>query len=260
MNILDEYITDVPTAQNAINLFSGEWTSQFPDWAKVTAGTMGLYSDPRVAWAISALGGVRGMDVLELGPLEAAHTYMLVEAGAGSVLSIEANPRNYMKCLIAKEVLALRARFLLGDFNRFLSETDRRFDLCFCAGVLYHMVDPIQTLLNISKISKHLYIWTHYYDETILTANQYLGHYFDVELSSRVHGHHSYTYVTRNYREALETATYCGGIAPTSSWMLRHELLMVLESLGYADIQIEHEMPDHPHGPCFSILARKART
>ena len=53
--------------------------------------------------------------MLELGPLEGAHTYMLDRAGASEVVAIEGNTRAFLKCLITKELLSMpSARFLVG--------------------------------------------------------------------------------------------------------------------------------------------------
>ena len=41
--------------------------------------------------------GVDGRRVLELGPLEGGHSYMLQRAGAARVLAIEANTRAFLK-------------------------------------------------------------------------------------------------------------------------------------------------------------------
>jgi len=50
---------------------------------------------------------MKGKKVLELGPLEGAHTYMLEKAG-GDVLSIEGNHGAYIRCLIVKNFYGLK--------------------------------------------------------------------------------------------------------------------------------------------------------
>ncbi|WP_204348773.1 hypothetical protein, partial [Klebsiella pneumoniae] len=85
-----------------------------------------LYDDARIAWLVSSVGGLQGLDVLELGPLEASHTAMLLAAGAKSVLAIEANQLAFLRCLVVKELRHLRdASFQLGDFTRFLEDDPR---------------------------------------------------------------------------------------------------------------------------------------
>ena len=52
-------------------------------------------------------GRLAGFGILELGPLEGAHTYRLEQLGAERILAIEANVEAYLKCLIVKEILGL---------------------------------------------------------------------------------------------------------------------------------------------------------
>ena len=98
-----------------------------------------------------------GMRVLELGPLEGAHTYQLEKLGAASILAIEANADAFLKCLITKEILSLgAAKFVYGDFCEYLKETNEEFDLVFCCGVLYHMSDPIALIESIAKVTTNV--------------------------------------------------------------------------------------------------------
>ncbi len=105
------------------------------------------------------------MRVLELGPLEGGHTYALEKFGA-DVLAIESNSDAYLKCLIAKEITGIKARFMLGDVTEFLTSTRERFDLVFACGVLYHMRDPITVIEDISRVTDRCYVWSHVFDET----------------------------------------------------------------------------------------------
>lgn len=70
-SILDSYVAKGPCAQNAVDIFAGEWSAELPV-ADVTAGGVPLFKDDRVDWAIEQLGGVSGRFVLELGPWKAA--------------------------------------------------------------------------------------------------------------------------------------------------------------------------------------------
>jgi hypothetical protein len=171
-NVLDEYVQGSPSDQNALDIFKGEWSSQLPGaWKELKAGTVTLFDDARILWAADQLGGFKGQRVIELGPLEAGHTYMLESLGAESILAIEANKRAYLKCLIAKEILGLRrSRFVLGDFVSFLRENDTPFDVCLASGVLYHMQNPCEFIHLISKASKKVVLWTHYFDEKVIQS------------------------------------------------------------------------------------------
>src|SRR5579862_3723444 len=115
-SVLDAYVREVPSGANALRIFEGEWTSRLPEPYADASGSAALFEDPRIRWGIEQLGGVAGFDVLELGPLEAAHTSMVEAAGAASITAVEGNTRAFLRCLIVKELLGLtRSRFLLGD-------------------------------------------------------------------------------------------------------------------------------------------------
>lgn len=120
--ILDEYVMSEPSDQNALDIFQGEWSSKLPSQAgELRAGQISLFEDGRILWAEKKVGGFEGCKIIELGPLEAGHTYMLEKRAANSILAIEANTRAYLKCLIVKEILNLeRSRFLPGDFVKYL--------------------------------------------------------------------------------------------------------------------------------------------
>jgi len=90
--VTEEYETGAPSPQRALDLHAGEWASHLPSpFDGYRAGAMPLYADARLVWAIDRLGGVDGAHVLELGPLEVGHTWMLEQWGAARITAIEAN-------------------------------------------------------------------------------------------------------------------------------------------------------------------------
>ena len=101
----DACVSHAPSPQATIDILDG-WVSILPaELGADTRGSAPLFADERAIWAIDRLGGVRGATILELGPLEGGHTYMLDRAGAKSIIAIEGNKRCYLKCLITKELL-----------------------------------------------------------------------------------------------------------------------------------------------------------
>ncbi len=112
------YFSSAPSAQNALDIFQGEWHTTLPgELHGLRAGTIDLFEDPRISWALREMGEVAGKTVVELGPLEGAHTYMLEQAGCASITSIEGSPRAYLKCLVLKEILGLqRVAFFVRRF------------------------------------------------------------------------------------------------------------------------------------------------
>jgi hypothetical protein len=257
-SILDAYVRSAPSAQNAVDIFKGEWASRFPAalGIPVEAGGIPLFEDGRITGAIEQLGGVAGMRVLELGPLEGAHSYMLELYGAASVTAIEANTRAYLKCLITKELLNLqRVKFLCGDFVEYLKATSERFDLILANGVLYHMRNPVELLSLLARHTNRVNMWTHYYDDRV-QSDKHLRNKFPSSAAAEVDGFR-HSLFRQEYQVSLGAPGFCGGSEEYSNWLSRSDLLSCLSHFGFKDIRIDYEEPDHPHGPCFAIIATK---
>lgn len=256
-SILDVYVRAAPSAQLAIDVFRDEWASVLPAEIDAHAGAIPLFIDPRVDWIVGQAGGVDGREVLELGPLEAGHTYMLERAGA-SVTAVEANTRAYLKCLIVKELVALRrSRFLLGDYLPYMESTDRRFDLTMASGVLYHAPDPLRLLTAIARVSERVGIWTHYFDESVTGPDSVHAPVFiDPSYTAIVAGA-EVTLHPRHYREALQLQSFCGGSESSAVWMELDGLVDVLRCLGLVTVKIGATDLGHPNGPCTLLYAER---
>ncbi|MDD5040447.1 MAG: class I SAM-dependent methyltransferase [Patescibacteria group bacterium] len=249
--ILNEYTHSAPSNQGLIDIFKGEWSSQIPKKFGVEAGAIKLFEDARIKWAISVFGGVNGKRILELGPLEAGHSYMLEQGGAKSVVAVEANARALMKCLIVKEIAQLnRTRFLFGDFIEYLRNCHERFDICIASGVLYHLVNPIELIELISKVTDTVFIWTHYYDSRCASIRNF------TEVNSS-HAGFSCTLHRYDYEKALDWNGFCGGMNSYTHWMGRDDILSVLRYFGYKNITIEFEDLHHQNGPSFALVGKK---
>ena len=171
-DILDWYVKTAPHPQRALDIFKGEWASTLPaPYSDLQTGPLPLFGDPRLIWAAGRLGRFEGKTVLELGPLEGGHSWMMSNLGAASVTGVEANTRAFLKCLILKELLGMpRTRFLCGDFVSYLEEEQPRYDIVFASGVLYHMRDPVHLIDLIGRAADRVYLWTHYYDPRVCGA------------------------------------------------------------------------------------------
>lgn len=249
-SVLDYYVNTAPTKQLAIDLFKGQWSTKFPASVGVEAGSVPLFEDSRITW-LNQQSPLNGRSVLELGPLEGGHTAMLEGFGAHTT-AVESNGSAYMKCLITKEIMNLRARFLLGDANEYLRATGERFDVCVASGILYHQKNPLDLLNLVSKVSDTLFLWTHYYDPETMVRSELFG-----EPRQASEGPLSATYHPRRYAEALEWKGFCGGNALDASWLSREDILKALDTLGFNDIRISHDAPNHKHGPSFAVLAMR---
>jgi len=262
MEILDAYVLKDPCSQNVLDVFSGEWSSKLPDiFGLVTKpGTAALFEDARVSWAEEIFGSFKSWNILELGPLEGGHSYMFQNRGANKVISIEANSRAFLKCLCIKEILKLdKVEFLLGDFMSFLRRESAQYDMVFASGVLYHMEDPIELIKLISKVSDKTLLWTHYFDDDILSKRNELSHKFSNVRTIHYEGV-SYEYSVQSYKAALNWAGFCGGPKPESKWLTRGSIIKALQHYGFNDLTINFDDPNHQNGPAFAICARKCGT
>lgn len=255
--ILDSYIKSAPDPQNALDIFQGEWSSRLPPpFHNLSAGSALLFDDPRIKWFIEEIGGVSGKSILELGPLEGGHTYLLEKSGAAEITAIEANTRSYLKCLVVKELLKLqKANFLCGDFVEYLGQKGESFEACLASGVLYHMQKPAELIaLLTNRCTQYIFLWTHYYNHEIISADPNLSHKFSEPIQGEYQGFKHQLY-RQEYKTALGWSGFCGGNAPISYWMTRQDILDCLRYFGFDDLRINFDQPNHPNGPSFAITA-----
>jgi hypothetical protein len=222
----------------------------------VSSGESELFADSRVDWGIEALGGVSGAKCVELGPLEAGHSYMLEKAEADSVTAVEANKDAYLKCLVVKELLEMRrCSFLCGDVVEYLKATEEKFDVCWCAGILYHMVDPVRLIDLTSQRASRLFMWTHYYDAAKLAPSENKGRAFaDGTTIEAVHGGYRHRLHRQDYGGTRGLRGFWGGTRPFSNWLTLEGLMGALEHFGWSEVRTQLD-EDHPHGPSVSLVA-----
>ncbi|MDO8539117.1 MAG: class I SAM-dependent methyltransferase [Opitutaceae bacterium] len=252
----------VPSDQNALDLFAGEWSSQPPaSRAELKAGVTPLFDDPRIAWAHHRLiemgleGGFANRTVLELGPLEGGHSYAIDRLGAGSVTSIEANARAYLKCLIAKETFGMpRVKFLLGDCLEYLRTTTESYEIGVACGILYHLTNPVELLDLLARRCDALFLWTVFYDPEFVAKNPVPGAKFSEALAME-HAGFRHTVHRFNYGPSLEWKGFCGGGDVFSYWMEKDDILAALGKFGFSEFRTEQ----HPnvHGSALMVAARK---
>lgn len=247
-DIKSEYISAAPSHQNAIDLFRGEWASRLP--GPYESGEHDLFNDSRISWLVNELGGVQDMNVLDCGPLEGGHTYALEHAGA-DVLGVEANTRAFLRCLVAKEVLAMRSRFQLGDFLALL-RSPARFDLIVASGVLYHLTNPVDAIALAAQATDRLYLWTHYFDRDHLSPTLR----FDEPHTETVRDFR-HTLHRQHYQSRLGNRGFFGGAHDTSCWLERSDLLNALAFFGFDDVRVQFDHQVAEPGPSIALLARR---
>ena len=245
----DVYSREAPSAASPFNIFRNSWSSAVPGF---DTGKASLFDDLRIKWLETRLGSFSGTRVLELGPLEGGHTYMMEHAGA-SVVAIEANERAFLKCLIVKDALHLKSEFLYGDFRPYLESTrPGRFDFVLAIGVLYHMLEPLKLLHDIARVTDAFGLWTHYYDSDLIRSKLH----FDSKPFLQTFEGKSAEVYRQHYLSSVALPTFCGGSEPTSCWLAKEGLLQFVKSLGF-EVQIGEDNPHHPNGPSILLFARR---
>lgn len=251
-----EYSPLAPAPRNALGLFAGEWSSMVPGGEG--PGATNLFDDERIHWMIERLGGLSGLDVLELGPLEGGHTAMMETAGA-RVDAIEGNHHGFLRCLIVKNLLGLQANFVLGDFSESFGDRDH-WDLVLASGVLYHMNEPVRLVERMAAVTDRIMLWTHYWEPDLslwapgVAAQVGTKWRPEATASTEVAGVTVRT-VPQLYGEALGWSGFCGGPDTQSLWIHRQDLLDLLAALGFGSVEVAFDDPGHINGPAFCVLA-----
>lgn len=248
-------VAEEPCAQTTIESM-GRWHSVLPPGSGLdSGGYANLFDDERVRWALDRLGGVAGAEILELGPLEGGHTYMLDRAGAKSIIAIEGLKSAYLKCLVAKEVLGIKsAHFLLGNFLPWLERETREFDLIWASGVLYHSSEPLKLLQLIAAHTDKAFIWTHFYPDDFSPRVPYptpIVRIRNMPFAGKDIPHFDRAYVLSGRK------SFCGGVYSACSWLRRGDILHVLSALGFSSIEVAFEDHVGAQGSSFALLARK---
>lgn len=196
------------------------WTTQFEINGKKYGGVDdALIMDQRLI-KLNEVCPVKGKTVLELAPLEAAHTLTLLELGAKSVTAIEVREENLEKCKIIKKIFRLKkAKFLQGDVRTFDFSTLGKFDIVLCSGILYHLSDPVALLKKLSGISDKIFIWTH-------IANNYYPVGKDVIVNDCIGKYY-------NEEKSLEA-----GLEEKSLWLYESELFKAINDSGFKEIEV----------------------
>jgi hypothetical protein len=223
------------------------------------AGTAALFEDPRIPWAKENLGalGINLADsaVLELGPLEGAHTYSLIKAGAKSVTAVEAHPEAFLKCLVLKELIGMeRVNFLYGDAVSFLRSIGHSYEVGFACGILYHLANPVEFIELLCRRSKSVFIWTVFWDEEfsrshpeVIAGTSGVGERTVSGFRHTLHRH--------DYGGSLNYGKFWGGPEEHSNWMEKADILGALAHFGFSRQRVEFE--SNPNGSAIMVAATR---
>lgn len=252
MSDLIKFESRTPSAQTAVDVFRDRWACNLQPLLGVdgTGPNLLFTQDKRPEQAARALGRTDfdGFDILEIGPLEAAHTWILEKMAARSVTCVESSVEAWLKCLIVKEILDLkRSKFLLGDVIAYLEEEQRRFDLVFCSGVLYHMSDPVRLIRDIAGATDRCFVWTHVYHPDRQP----------VAFQSSVVERDGFKVRYWAHQYGTKLSQFWGGNKSTAVWMSQEDLFTVFSAYGLSDIELVADHYNHPNGPSVTFCAKR---
>ena len=252
------FVNSVPSHQNIIDIFPNTWKSKFPSSLGIHAGKSNYFEDQRVEWVSSELGGLKNKSIVELGPFEAYNTFHLAQKGAYPLVAIEGNKINFLKCLAVKEILDFNCKFKLGDCTLYLESCNDYFDLIFASGILYHQTDPLRFLKACSEKTKNLFIWTHFFKDSLYDEKNFSKHFNKGrEINVSQYGFECMLYPrSYNFNTKVPPQLFSGGFKDFAYWMRYDDIVEFLKHLGFNTIKVRSK-GDHPAGPITSLLASK---
>ncbi|ACK84803.1 MULTISPECIES: class I SAM-dependent methyltransferase [Methylorubrum] len=242
----------VAAVRNSFDIFDGQWCSDVPLYG---GGPSQLFFDTRIKQFDEYIGGFAGKKILELGPLEAGHTYAMNLLGANDIISIEANIDAFLRCLVVKEAFDIKAKFICGDFEKYMRHAPPKVDVVLASGVLYHMKEPLELIDAICSTATQCCFWTHYYDKDLVSRN--------AQLSSKISEPEVVSFKGRDivvakqsYLGDLDRLDFAGGLENYSYWVSLEGLRETFEALGFEFVVIEKQ-ENHPHGPGITFVAKR---
>ncbi|GAA2848345.1 hypothetical protein GCM10010517_05620 [Streptosporangium fragile] len=167
--------------------------------------------------------------ILELGILEGADTVHLAARPGTEVVGIEGRAENLARARFVMELHGLtEVRLLLGDVETMDLGELGEFDAVMCAGLLYHLTRPWETLADLRKVTGRLYLQTHYWNRRAETHTV---------------GGYTVKTVSETYSEPR-----LRGLAERVLWFDRASLLTALRDAGFDRIQVIRDEADGPVG------------
>ncbi len=234
------------TPENLFKCMDG-WTSKFTINGKDVGGAVDLYNDERLKWQIETIGGVKDRTILELGPLEGAHTKAFVDSGADYVFAVEGISDCFLRCLIVKEAFNWdNVSFIFADFNSFIQDSilhGDKFGAVCANGVLYHQENPALLIANLAKITDTVMVWS-----------QVAGDNYPAALGSATNANSSYSGRWNTYGE-INTG-YCGGLNKRAFWLYLDEMIRCFTEAGFTKIT-QKEVQPTINGQAIMFVATK---
>lgn len=180
-----------------------------------------------------------GLSVLEIGCFEGIHTCALAGYGA-NVVAVDSRIENVVKTMTRTLSLGYCASIFKCDVEtRVDFEKVPEVDITHHVGVLYHLTNPIEHLLNVANITrKAIMLDTHYARDA------------EVDGTYIVNGiSYKYKYFEESGRDAAFAGMY-----DHAKWLTLDTLISVLRYAGFVNVTIS-ELRDERNGPRALIFA-----
>ncbi|MGQ0600087.1 MAG: class I SAM-dependent methyltransferase [Anaerolineales bacterium] len=202
---------------------------------KSYGGKYDAFNDIRLQWFFQHVTNTR--TILELGSLEGGHTLALARRpGVERVLGLEGRLENLRRAQFVKEVYrAAKVDFELSNLESSDLTHYGQFDAVFCVGLLYHLPEPWKLLGQIARVTRHLFLWTHYAPDHKAKLNQ--------------HGWQGMLYKEHGLKDKLS------GLSAHSFWPNRKSLQLMIEQAGFGRVAPVHDDAQHVHGPAVTLMA-----
>src|SRR6185295_3787168 len=111
--------------------------------------------------------------------------------------------------------------------EEYLRAPGERFDAALASGVLYHMRNPVELLVNLARVTDQIYLWSQYFLKERLEAIPHMKHRFG-ESHAAEHAGFKHTLHRYDYGDFLDTTRFSGGNEQYSHWLSREDLLGAL--------------------------------
>jgi 2-polyprenyl-3-methyl-5-hydroxy-6-metoxy-1,4-benzoquinol methylase len=180
--------------------------------------------------------------VVEIGCFEGIHTIGLSQY-AKQVTAFDSRIENVVKTIVRCSLFGLHPTVFKLNVEEDLNEYWNLLsaDVMHHVGVLYHLKDPVQHLLDLAKYLRlGLMLDTHYSLEQ------------DAQETYEVNGK---TYAYKKYREKGHADVF-SGMYESSKWLKLDDLVSILKSAGFEQVDII-EQRDERNGPRVLLMAKK---
>jgi SAM-dependent methyltransferase len=214
------------------------WVTKFVIQGREYGGHYDAANDNRLKWFQQDFPDAQ--TILELGSLEGGHSFALAALPhVKRVIAVEGRSNNLRRAQFVQGLLGQeKVDFISANLEKLDLASLGPCDVVFCVGLLYHLPKPWKLIEQMSKVSRGVFLWTHYVEKPKANATR----------------HH---YTGRLYWEWFFLFEALSGLSPVSFWPTQSELLRMLADYGFEDTTIIEDNPSHEHGPAITLAARQ---